>query len=62
MGETIRGSFNQAVATAFGDKTGEVKNEAVTQKGLNEMEDGQYRAHSERVGEKYERVGGGRGV
>ncbi|MCJ1248205.1 hypothetical protein MMC30_005422 [Trapelia coarctata] len=62
MGESIRGSFNQAVDTAFGDKTGEVKNEAVTEKGLNEMNDGEYRGHSERVGEKFDGVGNARVV
>jgi len=62
MGESIRGSFNQAVDTAFGDKAGEAKNEAVTEKGLHEMNEGQYRGHSERVGEKLDGVGSTRGL
>jgi hypothetical protein len=37
-GEAIRGTFNQAVDTAFGDKAGEVKNKAVVEKGINEVE------------------------
>jgi len=61
MGESIRGSFNQAVDTAVGDKAGEAKNEAVTEKGLREMDDGRYRGHEERVGEKFSGVGTGTG-
>lgn len=38
VGETIRGTVNQSVDTAFNDKAGEVKNRAVTEKGLNEMD------------------------
>jgi hypothetical protein len=37
-GEAIRGTFNQAVDTAFSDKAGEAKNKAVTEKGINEVE------------------------
>jgi hypothetical protein len=39
-GETIRGTFNQAVDTAFDDKAGEAKNKAVAEKGIREVETG----------------------
>lgn len=58
MGESIRGSINQAVDTAVGDKAGEAKNEAVVEKGLREVDDGRYRGYEERVGEKFSGVGG----
>ena len=45
IGETIRGNLNQAVDTAFNDKAGEAKNQAIANKGLNEIEDGKYRGH-----------------
>jgi hypothetical protein len=37
-GEAIRGTINQSVDTAFNDKTGEAKNRAVTERGINEVE------------------------
>jgi hypothetical protein len=37
-GEAIRGTINQSVDTAFNDKAGEVKNRAVTENGINEVE------------------------
>ncbi|KAI9810900.1 MAG: hypothetical protein M1827_005759 [Pycnora praestabilis] len=51
-GEALRGTVNQAVDTAFNDKSGEVKNQAVANKGLNEMSDGQYRGDTVIKGEK----------
>ena len=37
-GEALRGNINQSVDTAFNDKSGQVKNEAVAERGVNEME------------------------
>jgi len=37
-GEAIRGTFNQSVDAAFHDKAGEAKNQAVTEKGIGEVE------------------------
>jgi hypothetical protein len=37
-GKAIRGTFNQAVDTAFSDKAGEAKNKAVAEKSINEVE------------------------
>src|ERR1700733_10884050 len=37
-GEAIRGTFNQAVDTAFSDKASEAKNKAVAEKGIKEVE------------------------
>ena len=37
-GEAIRGTFNQGVDAAFNDKAGEAKNQAVTEKGITEVE------------------------
>lgn len=37
-GEAIRGTLNQSVDAAFNDKAGEAKNQAVTEKGISEVE------------------------
>jgi len=42
-GEAIRGNVNQAIDSAFNDKEGTAKNQHVAERGLREMDDGQYR-------------------
>ena len=47
MGETIRGTINGAVATAFNDKAGEAKNRSIAAKGVAEMQDGELKGHGD---------------
>ena len=46
-GETIRGTFNQAVDKTFDDSAGQVENQAVVDKGASEIRAG------ETVGQKH---------
>jgi len=45
-GEALRGNINQTVDSAFNDRAGEAKNQAVAQKGLNEVETADARAQA----------------
>ena len=47
MGETIRGTINGAVDTAFNDKAGEAKNRSIAAKGVAEMQDGELKGHGD---------------
>jgi hypothetical protein len=37
-GDTIRGTFNESVDTAFHEREGQVKNKAIKEKGITDME------------------------
>ena len=47
MGEVIRGTINETVNTAFGDKAGEAKNRSIAAKGVAEMQDGELKGHGD---------------
>ncbi|MCJ1438804.1 hypothetical protein MMC27_008194 [Xylographa pallens] len=47
MGETIRGTINGAVDTAFNDKAGEAKNRSIAARGVAEMQDGELKGHGD---------------
>ncbi|MCJ1320821.1 hypothetical protein MMC15_006162 [Xylographa vitiligo] len=47
MGETIRGTINGAVDTAFNDKAGEAKNRSIAAKGVAEIQDGELKGHGD---------------
>ena len=47
MGETIRGTINGAVDTAFNDKAGEAKNRSIAANGVAEMQDGELKGHGD---------------
>ena len=58
VGEAIRGTFNQAVDTAFSGKAGEAKNKAVTETSISEVEAAD-RSVRARCGVRMGGVGGG---
>lgn len=46
IGEAIRGNVNQAVDETFNDKQGVAKNQAISERGINEVETGNYQSHN----------------